>query len=143
MILIKTAKDFPAIVDDYLGTALWSSHNPDDCGDDDDDETFDNYSVYDFHPDSRAKAYKDCESFFKAIDKAGLFDAMLQATPKQSNIGHDLWLTAVGHGAGFWDGDYDTDERPNLGDELTRIVHDVYGHYEGNLYVEKGQVFIE
>ena len=34
-----------------------------------------------------------------------------------SVFGSDLYLTAVGHGAGFWDGDWDP-----IGDELTAIA---------------------
>ena len=34
-----------------------------------------------------------------------------------SEFGHDLWLTSAGHGAGFWDGDWDMD-----GDALTKLV---------------------
>ena len=32
---------------------------------------------------------------------------------------HDFWLTRNGHGAGFWDGDYDDE----VGTELTKIAH--------------------
>jgi hypothetical protein len=37
-------------------------------------------------------------------------------------IGHDLYFTAVGAGAGFWDGDYRHDEDPHLGHRLTEAA---------------------
>lgn len=54
-----------------------------------------------------------------------------------SAAGHDFWLTAVGHGAGFWDGDW-----PHHGDRLTALVEetvrrgslDVYRGDDGKVY---------
>ncbi len=34
-------------------------------------------------------------------------------------VGHDLWLTRQGHGAGYWDGDY----REDHGETLTAYAH--------------------
>lgn len=52
-----------------------------------------------------------------------------------SVFGSDLYLTAVGHGAGFWDGDWDP-----VGDMLTDIVKrhapsgDLVEHINGGLF---------
>ncbi len=52
-----------------------------------------------------------------------------------SVFGSDLYLTAAGHGAGFWDGDW-----APVGDELTRIVErhapsgSLAGHINGGLF---------
>ena len=43
------------------------------------------------------------------------------------HIGHDLWLTRNGHGAGFWDGDYPDD----IEDTLTKGAEAL-----GECYVE-------
>ncbi len=36
--------------------------------------------------------------------------------------GHDLWLTRAGHGAGFWNGDWDRIVYPGAGSHLTKVV---------------------
>jgi len=52
-----------------------------------------------------------------------------------SAFGGDLYLTAVGHGAGFWDGDWDP-----IGDELTALVKrhapsgDLAKHVDGGYF---------
>jgi hypothetical protein len=52
-----------------------------------------------------------------------------------SDFGSDLYLTAVGHGAGFWDGDW-----PPIGDELTKITKrhapsgDLAEHIDGGYF---------
>ena len=33
------------------------------------------------------------------------------------SVGHDFWLTRNGHGAGFWDGDYEKE----IGIKLTEL----------------------
>lgn len=55
-----------------------------------------------------------------------------------SPITHDLWLTCEGHGAGFWDGDYER------GDELTALVKELCpcSEYWGELLnesIERGE----
>jgi hypothetical protein len=49
-------------------------------------------------------------------------------------IGHDLWLTRCGHGAGFWDRNL-----PN-GDKLTEICELIRFH--GEVYAENGVAYI-
>ena len=42
-----------------------------------------------------------------AADFRAEFKTFLDSeTPDEGRIGHDLWLTRNGHGAGFWDGDW-------------------------------------
>lgn len=64
------------------------------------------------------------------IEKDGVLDAITncpdQSHPDYNNdhyagVGHDLYLTVAGHGAGFWDGDYD-----EYGDILTESCKGVY-----------------
>ena len=81
----------------YLYTALWT-------------EELDNLDVNDFDVASKHKAKSDCDLF---KSKAGsLLDGL-----DLSAIGHNFWLTRNGHGAGFWDGDYETE----VGEKLTEI----------------------
>jgi len=81
----------------YLSTALWT-------------DELDNLDVNDFDVESKHKAKADCDLF---KSKAGsLLDGL-----ELSTIGHDFWLTRNGHGAGFWDGDYELE----VGEKLTEI----------------------
>lgn len=92
----------------YLGTALWSER----------DVLIDNHNLDlekdfdldDFTKEAIDKAKKDCELF---KEKAGdLLNGL-----DLSIVGHDFWLTRNGHGAGFWDGDYEK----SVGEKLTQI----------------------
>lgn len=79
----------------YIEAALWSSI-------DENEEPLDkNYGIKDVSPESLSEIISDCEAFqsemAKYLEKAG--------TPEYN--GHDFWLTRNGHGAGFWDREYD------------------------------------
>jgi hypothetical protein len=119
-----TDSDVDEILNSYLETALWSTPDMDATEDDDDyDRCLDkNYSITDFDEESAQKSRKDIESF---LDKAKLLthDAMYELGMEVGRIGHDFWLTRNGHGAGFWDGDYDQRKGDiRLGDYLTGIA---------------------
>lgn len=87
----------------YLITALWSSL-------DEDDEPLDkNYDIEDLSEEAIKIAEDECNLFIAKVKN--IVDI------KQSNVPHDFWLTRNGHGAGFWDGDYEE----SLGKELTEI----------------------
>lgn len=83
----------------YLETALWSSN---DESDESGGEPFDcNYSIEDIADEAIDAAIADCEDFQWKYGH-------LYGDPGQA--GHDFWLTRNGHGAGFWDGDYQEPE---------------------------------
>lgn len=107
----------------YLETALWSSV-------DDNGEPLDsNHSIEDFSVEAREQAKQDITEFF---EKAG---ALLDNYDYETAM-HDFWLTRNGHGAGFWDGDYEKDDGEKLTElskkfgELNVIVDD-----DGKLYL--------
>lgn len=51
------------------------------------------------------------------------------------NAGHDLWLTANGHGAGFWDGDIDEEIGEILSDAAREIGEgDIPQASDGTVY---------
>jgi hypothetical protein len=114
----------------YIEAALWSST-------DDQDQPLDKYSLDDIAPESLEAMVKDCQEFQQQcgalIEDEG--EGLHQA-------GHDFWLTRVGHGAGFWDGDW-----PKHGDELTKVSEkfgnvDLYVGDDGYIYqagTEKGE----
>ncbi len=106
----------------YLIAALWSSI-------DDKGEPLDhNYNINDLGCGVLEKAELDCEMF---IAKAGdLLDSL-----DMSHVAHDFWLTRNGHGAGFWDGDYEK----KLGEKLTDLAHSfgeitIYNGDDNKLY---------
>ncbi|MBK9390516.1 MAG: hypothetical protein IPN68_10080, partial [Bacteroidetes bacterium] len=118
-------------LDSYLETALWSSTDESDpSGGDPLDK---NYDISDIESETVEKAKKDLELFFdKCSEKyPGILDQY-----DDEQIGHDFWLTRNGHGAGFWDGDYE--ETPGDGKKLTEIAKTFK---EVNLYVgDDGQI---
>jgi hypothetical protein len=100
-------------IDSYLEAALWSST------DDDGHPLDDGHGVDDIVPATLEEMKADCADFWAANH------AMIESDP--SRAGYDFWLTRNGHGAGFWDGDWDDD-----GDALT-TASKPYGEF--NLYV--------
>lgn len=102
----------------YIEAALWSSTDEsDELG----GEPLDaNYGLDDIADETLASILDDCKAFQQdhAEDIGG----------KLERAGHHFWLTRNGHGAGFWDGDWDDD----IGQRLTD-ASDVYGSVD--LYV--------
>jgi hypothetical protein len=84
------------ILNGYLEALLWAESDGEDPLDK-------NYSTADLSSELVEKSKKDIEKFVAAVKKDGV--DLSQYDPEQ--IGHDLLLTRNGHGAGFWDGDYE------------------------------------
>ena len=109
----------------YLVCALWASMD----GDKPLDE---NYGLEDFATETTEKMESEALKFFN--ENIGL----INQTPDgygYDSAGHDLWLTRVGHGAGFWDGD-----AGQAGDKLTELAdvlgsQDLYVGDDGKIYV--------
>lgn len=99
------------IVDSYLETALWSEE---------DKEELQGKSIYDFSDKAREQAEEEIEWFISNADDA------LNDIDNES-IGHDLWLSRNGHGAGFFDRGYDDDV-----EEILEHLSDVLG----TIYIE-------
>lgn len=108
-------------IDSFLETALWSTLGFDSEDESNDFMLDDRYSVSDVSESFREQCEKVMSEF---MDKARhLFtDDEIENSP----IEHDLWLTLHGHGAGFWDGDYEK------GDDLTAICEQL-GELEDDL----------
>jgi hypothetical protein len=94
-----------AMVRQYLVTALWSS--TDDAGNPLDDT----HDISALSPECVQQAERDVAAF---VTKAGALLDGLDLT----DVAHDFWLTRNGHGAGFWDGDYEEE----VGAKLTEIA---------------------
>jgi len=121
------------MLEQYLVTALWSSLNWDNQDENGNPEPLDNdYDVIDFSEKARSRSALECKLFCK---KAG---TLLEGLDLEQ-VGHDFWLTRNGHGAGFWDGDYEKE----LGDKLTAIAKEfpeinIYVGDDNKLYFEEG-----
>lgn len=77
----------------YIECALWSST------DENDDPLDRNYDETSISSETAAWIVKDCISFYDAMEA--------HITHRYTRAGHDFWLTRNGHGAGFWDGDWE------------------------------------
>ena len=108
--------------DSYLETLLWAS--TDESTPEGGDPLDANYDVSDISEETKTKIKKDIEKFYQKAESAGVDLTKYD----DDSIGHDFFLTRCGHGAGFWDGDYDD----NDGKLLTKIC-DHFG--EVNPYV--------
>lgn len=138
----------------YLCTALWSSTVSlpcaeemliDGCMDVDDDhvlhgtnenDSLDEYfDTDDFDDDSLRKAQKDCDKFRQLMENAGLWDKALEYED-EDHIAHDFWLTRNGHGAGFWDGDYQDHpgQKDSVGNKVSTLIDDNFN--ELNIWID-------
>lgn len=116
------SRDPQTILNHYIVAALWSSF------DDDGRPLDENYNVRDVASETRLEMLADVERFLDLIhdlDTAWWTDEQL---------GHDLWLTRNGHGAGFWD------RGQSAGEELTRLATTLG---EVDLYELDGQIHQE
>ncbi len=95
------------VVRGFLACAIWA-----DLRDENGNELDESYSVEDFSPEAKNTAEAICAGFItdcamRDVDDSDWTDA---------SLGHDLWLTIHGHGAGFWDRGRDA------GEALTQIA---------------------
>lgn len=75
-----------------------------------------------FDGDYLLQCRKDLGSFLNQAEEKGLLEPALEVQ-SEADILCDFWLTRQGHGVGFWDGDYDHDDHPSLGEDLTSLAH--------------------
>lgn len=116
------AKDFDIFFHSYLETALWSST------DGEDKHLDQNYDFKDIDRESYTHLKDEAQKFFNET-----YD-MISSDLKKA--GHDFWLTRNGHGAGFWDGDWDDE----VGKKLTQVSKkykeiDLYVGDDDKIYV--------
>jgi hypothetical protein len=110
-------RDLATIILHYLVAALWTNE-------------MDEFSaVCDIDADSKAEATIHCQRF---LDEAS---DLLTEEWTDEQIGHDIWLTRGGHGAGFWDRDL-----PNA-KELSEICSK--NEFHGMLFEADGVVYID
>ncbi len=121
--------DLDVFVTQYLETALWSSTQCDEAGNNctplDED-----YSIDDFAVEALLQAIADCDAFRE--DNAD--DLALAGDDSQN--GHDFWLTRNRHGAGFWDRGYG-----EVGTRLSDAAH-VWGSVDPYIG-DNGKVYFQ
>ena len=112
-------------IDSFLETALWSTSGFD-------SENLDDvFSVSDVPESFKYKCQIVMDDFYSKASHLFTQDEI-----DIGHIEHDLWLTMHGHGAGFWDGDYER------GDELT-VIAKTMPELSDELRDELSQVTIE
>lgn len=132
---ILSDDDMDAAVRHYLVTALWSSPNPDHDTDDTVSEMLDgDYDTDDVADDARAQAREDVAAFVALAGREDVAAFLAAFGGDAEQLGHDLWLTRNGHGAGFWDRGLG-----ELGDRLTAHAHtfggvDLYPGDDGQIH---------
>jgi hypothetical protein len=74
-------------------------------------KSFESFTKEDIEPNSLIKAYTDIKKF---LDLAG--ESVIEAIEENGleQLGHDIWLTRNGHGAGFFDRSYGDDNEKRL-----------------------------
>jgi len=102
---VNTARLTPAdrFITAYIECALWASiEGPDDTPMDRD------YGLEDFAESTVQSIRLDCEQFIREqAEVLDYVDSTGEHGDTYAMAGHDFWLTRNGHGAGFWDGDWD------------------------------------
>lgn len=115
---------FQSVLDSYINCALWVTF----------DELENEDAIY---SDSMDKAKLDVKSFLNSAPENNI-------EPQQ--IGHDLFLTRNGHGAGFWDRYLDEKETKlrviakDLGNKLT-VIAEKMGTVD--VFIQDGFIYIE
>lgn len=99
----------------------------------------------DLAPDALAGIIKECEAFQATVAFVETVKAWESADSEgerpcrdspESQGGHDFWLTRNGHGAGFWDGDWQEPHASAL-DQAAKAAGsvDVYLGDDGKVYL--------
>lgn len=76
-------------------------------------EPFDIFSEENIEPDSKIQAYLDIKNFLQLAGPAAV-EAINENGLEQ--MGHDIWLSRNGHGAGFFDRNYEAETEKKLMD---------------------------
>ncbi len=132
---ILSADDTADAVRHYLVTALWSSQDWDDQDDSGNPAPMDDaHDTDDVAPETWEQAEADLVAFVALAGPADVAAYLDAFGGDAHQLGHDLWLTRNGHGAGFWDRGLG-----ELGDRLTAHAHSLG---EVDLYVgDDGQIY--
>ena len=109
----------------YIEAAFWSTS--DDSPREGGEPLDKHYTPSDLEPATLERMIADCKAFQES-NRADIYDEdnFLRCCnwSSESQAGHDFWLTRNGHGAGFWDGDWEE----KVGERLT-AASKAFGEY--------------
>ncbi len=108
MNLENLSPEFRAFANGYREALIWSTSG------DFEGRELESLEGFAFSAAASLQIALDCRAFVEA-NRAALEQAATVPGYSWAHAGHDFWLTRVGHGAGFWDGDLPDD----IGDLLT------------------------
>lgn len=115
-------------VQHYITAMLWAEN------DEGGHPLDDNYDWTDISPEAMERIREDCQKFLERAEKLIALASEDLARPHPCDsfeyAAHDFWLTRNGHGVGFWDGDWDTNddgEEDAIATELTAIAKSFRG----------------
>lgn len=118
--------EFREFVDAYIAAMLWSE-TPD--GEED-------YDKDDIAASTLMRIRNDCNDFLNDEETIEHLDNNRIKGNDMTQAGHDFWLTRVGHGAGFWDGDWDEEAGKYLTARAKHFGHvDLYRGDDGKIYL--------
>lgn len=105
-----------------IEAALWSST--------DNDGTPLDSGEYELSDMARDLIIANCRSFWQRVWS---YVKVTDMSPEQA--GHDFWLSGNGHGAGFWDGDWDHTPYADMLDKRAKCYGvDLYVGDDGMIY---------
>lgn len=105
------------VLSSFLEAATWSTS---DQGDENGEGGYDDLQEFSYSNEALQQAEQDVAGFIAFCERElgrSLEQICADNNQTPDMFGHDLWLTAAGHGAGFWDGDWEPD-----GDTITDLV---------------------
>lgn len=127
----------------YVIAMLWSSH--DESDDDGNSPMLDSiYSPENLSYEAWEATELHCRQFLKQVGHLITAENYIGSDRTGAGYvalaGHDFWLTRVGHGAGFWDGDWESDAHNGLDGPLTKAAKafgecDPYSGDDGLIYL--------
>jgi hypothetical protein len=139
-------EDLNQILNGYLEAALWTEeerlndegqsnqYNDDDVEENELDrlvkiqsnlnkKNFTSFTREDIEPNSLIAVYLDIKKFIKLAGDDAVKDAIENI--RLDGLGHDIWLSRNGHGAGFFDRTYDNDNSEELLMKAARAIGEV------------------
>ena len=114
--------DVSTVVEHYIIAMLWSTM--DESDEDGGQHMDENYGPDDLAPGERESIERDVVAFLTSVGHLITDENYIgnREHDVAAMAGHDLWLTRVGHGAGFWDGDWASDDTKSKSRPLTEAA---------------------
>ena len=117
---MKDDYDVNEILNSYLETALWAEES--------DENDLQDKTINDIDGNSKQTAWSDIMKFMQAATQTAMDELR---TYDNKAVGHNLWLSRNGHGAGFFDDN--NDKLQNLARSMKPV--DIYLGDDGKIYI--------